>query len=904
MFFVLPSRVVLSVALLALGLLTPKWVYAHAEHDKARFVATDGVDTGRCDKPLRPCKTIAYAVQQANKGDKVLVAAGHYALNDEEQLFYFSSELVPVLGGYSRIDHFQLQAPQLNRTTLSGLPVELQSKLTERGFSLIRDGKAQLSDSLSNRLAALQSLNQSQAASQCVNGKAGTFSCNNIDLVGHMALTAFSSRPSAANDIWGHVDLNSGTEYALIGLVNGTAVVSLADPESPVEVGSIGGSRTSWRDIKVYQYFDQNLRRWQAYAYVSSEGSDGIQIIDLNHLPDAVSLAATYRGVSSSHNVFISGVDYSTNTANSGQVPLLHLAGQNTQAGAVTSLSLANPLQLTPVWQQNAVNAADYTHDVALMQINDGRAQSDCQRESCQILIDFNEGEVRLWDNTEASTPSRLALFSYDQASYVHSGWSSEDNRFLFVHDELDETSHNLNTTLRIFNLDNLQSPELAGIWRGGSRAIDHNGFVRGNRYYMSNYQRGLTVLDITNPAEPSEVGYFDTFVASDSAAFNGMWGTYPYLPSGLILGSDINSGLYVLADNSKTTSAGSVAFVSADISSTPGELVSIEVQRPQGAGAISVGYDSFAGSAVSGTDYQPVSGRLSWTADDNSSKFIMLTTLDSGEQAKRTVFVRLFDVQGGATLGAPMQTTVSFGTEPPRPGSLSLTQTALDVVESHIARFTVERIGGSDGEVRVAYATEAGSATASTDFADSTGTLIWADGETEAKVILIAVLDDINAEPDETFSLQLSSVNGSSLGANSRATVTILDNDANTAPTLSVGDNRQVNASQTVTLTATASDAQGDAISFQWAQLSGTAVTLQNAQTASMSFVAPATSGELTFSVSATDSRGASSNAQLAVRVVVPVQPNTSSSGGGSLSIYALFLLLLNWCRYRKSDY
>ncbi|HEX5793658.1 MAG TPA: choice-of-anchor B family protein, partial [Rheinheimera sp.] len=343
----------LLTAALLLPLLWSFAAHGHAEHDKARFVAVDGVDAGRCDKPLRPCKTIAYAVQRANKGDKVLVAAGHYQLTDDEQLFYFSSDLVPVLGGYSRIDHYQLQAPDINRTLLSGIPLQWQEDVSRRGFHLIRDGKAQLSDTLALRLLQHQSLSSSQPSAACINGQAGNFSCHNVDLVSHMALSAFSSRPSAASDIWGHVDLNSGTEYALIGLINGTAVVSLANPAAPVEVGTIAGSSTTWRDIKVYQYFDLHLRRWQAYAYVSSEGSDGIQIIDLTRLPAAVSLAATYSGVTSSHNLFISGVDYSTNSANSNTAVQLHLAGQNTQAGAVTSLALTTPLQPVVVWQQS-----------------------------------------------------------------------------------------------------------------------------------------------------------------------------------------------------------------------------------------------------------------------------------------------------------------------------------------------------------------------------------------------------------------------------------------------------------------------------------------------------------------------------------------------------------------------
>ncbi|MBU1308067.1 MAG: choice-of-anchor B family protein [Gammaproteobacteria bacterium] len=891
---------VAALMLTVLALTAPLPVQAHAEHDKARYVATDGKDAGRCDQPLRPCQSIAYAVQQANKGDRVLVAAGHYQLTDDEQLFYFSSDLVPVLGGYSRIDHYQLQAPDINRTLLSGIPLQWQEEVSRRGFHLIRDGKAQLSDSLALRLLQHQSLSNSQTAQQCVNGKAGNFSCHNIDLVAHMALADFSSQPSSANDIWGHVDLNSGTEYALIGLRNGTAVVSLADPQNPVEVGTIAGSSTTWRDIKVYQYFDRTLRRWQAYAYVSSEGSDGIQIIDLTRLPSEISLAATYNGVTSTHNIYISGVDYSSNSQNSSTAPLLHLAGQNTQRGAVSSLSLANPTALVPLWQQQAV-AGDYSHDVASMQIDDARALSDCQQSPCQILFDFNEQDVRLWDSSVPASPSQLARFSYDQVAYVHSGWSSEDNRFLFVHDELDESSFALNTTLRIYALDDLRNPVLQPLWRGPTLAIDHNGFVRGNRYYMSNYQRGLTILDITNPAAPTEAGFFDTFLPSDGAAFNGMWGTYPFLPSGLILGSDINSGLYILADNTKAVAAGALSFTNSTVVVAPGEVAQLRVQRPQGVGEVSVAYHTFAGSALPGSDYETSTGRLSWAANDNSDKTLSVTTLDSGEVSQRTVLVRLYDVQGGATLAAPAMAVLGFGIEPPRPGSLSLVQSAVQATEGDSVTITVQRIGGSSGALSVQYQTQDGSASAGADYSAASAQLDWADADSSDKTIMLTVIDDALQESDETFSVQLLSVAGSVVGPTGSLVVTILDNDSNTAPQVNAGENRQVNAGQTVTLSAAANDAEGDTISYQWQQISGPAVTLQNAASASASFVAPATSSSLTFRVTATDNRGASSSDDISIAVVAAGQNNAvnSGSGGGSSSPFALLVAaLLCWRR------
>ena len=86
------------------------------------------------------------------------------------------------------------------------------------------------------------------------------------------------------------------------------------------------------------------------------------------------------------------------------------------------------------------------------------------------------------------------------------------------------------------------------GQWTGPTPgAIDHNGYVRGNRYYMSNYTRGFNHFrHYRSNTSLSEVGFFDTYPPSDNASFNGAWGVYPFLPSGTILVSDINSGLYI----------------------------------------------------------------------------------------------------------------------------------------------------------------------------------------------------------------------------------------------------------------------------------------------------------------------------------------------------------------------
>lgn len=877
-------------------------VWAHAEHDRARFVAATGQDSGRCDSPVRVCRSIAYAVRQANKGDKVLVASGEYSVGSGEDLFLLTSALVPVLGGYNKFDHFQSQAPQLNATILTGVPQPFVEQLQQQGFVVVNDGFASVPRDYQQLAATQAELQQSHPAAACVNGKAGIFSCKNIDLVSHLALGDFSSKPGAASDIWGHVDLNTGTEYAIIGLYNGTAVVSLADPSAPKEIGTIPGSSTSWRDIKVLQYYDTALSRWKAYAYISSEGADNLQIVDLSQLPGSIRLVSADTAVTSAHNVYISHVDYTTNTALDGLEPALHIVGQKAVGGSFTTYGLTAPEKLAAYFPNSQAVRSDYTHDAASMVVRDARANQSCQNSRCTVLMDFNEQSVRLWDISQLNSAKALSDITYQNASYVHSGWWSEDQRFVFVHDELDERNAGLNTTVRVLNVDDLRNPVLAQVWSGPTAAIDHNGYTRGNRYYIANYQRGTTILDITDPTNPVEAGFFDSFPSSDSAAFNGVWGTYPYLPSGLIISADINSGLYVLRDQTKTSAAGQVSFKTASSQLAATAPVQVVVQRPSGTGAVKVRYETLNGFGVV-SDGPYASGELSWGASDQADKTINITPAADG--AAKMLFVRLFDPRNGLTLGSPSYHKVQIAAAVNAAGAVGFTAPLVTVDENTASvAVAVGRFGGSAGLLQVSYQLIDGTAKAGTDFVTQSGELQWADGDTADKTIAVAITDDQLLEGNEEFQLRLQVISGAIAADKSLVTVQIKDNEVNRLPLIgALVYPVEVNAGATTSIETTATDADGDALSYQWQQTSGTSVTLQNAASNKVSFVAPTQSSALGFQLTVTDSRGgvSTANATLQVKAAVTTTPVTPSSGGsgGSLGFWGLSLLaLLIWRR------
>lgn len=528
---------------------------ADAPEGPVGYVSEGGTDTGDCGNPSVPCRTIDYAVSQAGDGQTIRVSEGSFDL-DPETLADARARDIEVLGGYARASGFAARLARPNvaalATVVTGPPDLDRSELARNGIRLQQDRKLRT-------IAPAERGRTVKGPAPCTDGLADGHPCKGIDRLAQMPLGAFSSQPADANDIWGFRDLNDDREYAIIGLQNGTAVMDVTDPEQPVEIGTVPGLPTIWRDVKVYQSFDADEDRWKAYAYVTADDpgaqSHGIVIIDLTDLPNGISAAATLDLVDISHNVYISNVDYSTGAALEGLTPFVYILGSDLGGpetiGAFFVLDVSDPVN--PVLVQSPPGDASYTHDATTLSIDDDRA-AICAARPCEILIDYSEDAVDIWDVTDKGNAQKLGSATYPESAYIHSGWWTDDKSFVLVHDELDEVDGLLDTTVRVLDISDLENPVLAATWIGPTQAIDHNGFTLGDEYFISTYRRGLTVLDVSDPRNlaklnAEELALFDTYIEApmDSAEFNGAWGTYPFLPSGTILVSDIEGGLFLL---------------------------------------------------------------------------------------------------------------------------------------------------------------------------------------------------------------------------------------------------------------------------------------------------------------------------------------------------------------------
>lgn len=366
------------------------------------------------------------------------------------------------------------------------------------------------------------------AQTPCVGGMAGSYPCNGYNLQSQISLAGLNA--GAGNDSWGWTDPSDGKEYALVGLDNGTAFIDISSPTSPVYLGKLPThtSNSSWRDIKVYNN----------YAFVVSEANNhGMQVFDLTRLrtvtnpPVTFTEDAHYNGFGSAHNLVINedtGYAYGV--------------GTGSYNGGPHFVNIQNPLNPTG---EGGYSLGSYSHDAQVVTY----CGPDTDYLGKEILVGSNESQVVIVDITDKTNPIGISTISYSNVGYTHQGWFTEDQTFFIVGDEADEQNVGFNTRTIIFDFTDLDNPQHHFEYIGPTPAIDHNGYVKGTKYYMANYRAGLRVIDISDISNSNftEEGYFDSYPNNNNANFSGAWSVFPYFDSGNIIISDINRGFLLV---------------------------------------------------------------------------------------------------------------------------------------------------------------------------------------------------------------------------------------------------------------------------------------------------------------------------------------------------------------------
>ena len=354
----------------------------------------------------------------------------------------------------------------------------------------------------------------------------GVFDSSNITLLAQIPLNNFFGIDSSSgNDCWGYVS-GTGREYAIMGLAGGYAFVEITNPTSPVIVDTVNGPVSLWHDVKVIG----------DYAYGVSEAGSGIQIMDLSDIDNGnVTLVRNWTagGYSTSHNIVVNEESGS-----------LWVVGTNIGNGGLVHIDISNPElpAIDGIWSEA------YLHDAQVVTWQGGALDG---RE-----IAFGAGGLdggwtstglRIIDVTDPNNAQTLATVFYSNSGYSHQVWLSTDRKYVYLNDELDEGNSVPVTTTRIINVEDPANPFFVGTFTSGTPSIDHNLYTRDSVIYQSNYRSGLRVFAGLDPTNPVEIAYFDTYPGSDAPEFNGAWSNYPFFPSGNVIISDIDRGLFVV---------------------------------------------------------------------------------------------------------------------------------------------------------------------------------------------------------------------------------------------------------------------------------------------------------------------------------------------------------------------
>ena len=380
----------------------------------------------------------------------------------------------------------------------------------------------------------------------CEEGAAVVFDCESIDLMSFTPIADLGGiRGARLNDIWGWEDPETGIEYALVGRTDGTSFVDISNPTNPVLVGTLplteGANPATWRDIKVYE----------GYAFIVADGSGqhGMQVFDLSKLRDAkggdmphtFTADALYDEVASVHNIVINeetGYAYAVGSNSGGETcgGGLHMINIQDQTNPTFAGCFAD--------SETGRSGTGYTHDAQCVNYSG----PDAEHQGKEICFNSNETALSIADVSDKENTIALSNASYPNVAYAHQGWLTEDQKFFYMNDELDEMNGYVGTTRTlIWDVQDLDDPQLLKEFVHETEASDHNLYIKGNLMYQSNYNSGLRIFDITDVENPVPAGHFDTNPFAEEIGFDGSWSNFPYFKSGVIAVSSIGQGLFLV---------------------------------------------------------------------------------------------------------------------------------------------------------------------------------------------------------------------------------------------------------------------------------------------------------------------------------------------------------------------
>lgn len=316
----------------------------------------------------------------------------------------------------------------------------------------------------------------------------------------NVQLLSFLPYSENASDITGFAQ--DGREFAVMGLISGVTFVDITDPYNPFEVGYISGSSSTWRDVKY----------WNEHVYIGTEADDGIKVVDVSN-PDNPILVNTIMDVDNSHNIHIDTDGF------------LYIIGADTNDIWIYNLSMPSQPELVGIW------SGEYLHDI---EVYNNKLYGAAIYSGYFYIIDVSDKsnpQTLLFYDTGGENPS------------THDCAITSDEQYLITADET------MGGHIKIFDISDYSNINHIGsyVTPENETHTSHNVYIQESTGLMiiSYYADGTRFVDISDPFNPLEVGYYD--MSELEGLYVSNWGTYVDLPSGNIISSDTEQGLFIL---------------------------------------------------------------------------------------------------------------------------------------------------------------------------------------------------------------------------------------------------------------------------------------------------------------------------------------------------------------------
>jgi len=353
----------------------------------------------------------------------------------------------------------------------------------------------------------------------------------NMTLLSHFQDTHLASIDwQPGNQIWngckGWADTINHKEYGIAGSVDSIYFFDITDPSSMKKVVVRNGiTHCMNRDFDIYDH----------YVYCVSDNDFGsvkgrLQIFDMQYLPDSVhQVYLSDSTMLNTHTIFVN-----IKSKRLYKCICYHRNLAGVYRNALEIYSLLNPEN--PTYMATLSSDNGFVHE--------------CYAKNDTVYCSSGNNGLFFYDMKDTANLKLLGSITppYPENAYNHSNWLDSSGKYILFTDETPDGKG-----MKIYDISDIANPK-AVCTPFRSYGSPHNSYWVGRYAYTSMYYGGVNIYDMKNVNAPDFVGYFRTFSNPHTAnIYEGCWGVYPFLPSGNIIASDMNTGIYLLKLN-KTT--------------------------------------------------------------------------------------------------------------------------------------------------------------------------------------------------------------------------------------------------------------------------------------------------------------------------------------------------------------